>query len=137
MGSEGALCRQLAAHAQAEDAAIVALASRYGPLGPTTRVALPDQPTSRWALDGSVRSSVRQLRVLRPWIAHGGTTPIPCHIAPVAHTPAPMAEVDDGALDRLVELLSGDRPSSELAEIDAQMDRLGRRYPAAARKWRF
>jgi hypothetical protein len=48
-----------------------------------------------------------------------------------------MAEVDDGALDRLVELLSGDRPSSELAEIDAQMDRLGRRYPAAARKWRF
>jgi len=138
VGAEGALYRRLAALANADDAAIVAFASRYGPLGPTARVAVPDQPRYLWALDGSVRSSVRQMRLLRAWIAHGGRTPIPGHVAPVAHMLASYAEADDGTARRLLELLldRGAPPSDEeRAGIEARLDRFEHRaYCALSRR---
>ena len=51
---EGALYRRLARLADAEDAALVAAASRYGPLGPTRGLAVADQPAYLWALNGTV-----------------------------------------------------------------------------------
>ena len=121
---EGALHLLLAALAEADDAAIVDAASRYGPLGPTKRLAIDDQPTYLWALDGTVRSNVRNLGLLRAWIAHGGTTPVPGRVAPIAHVLAVIAEADDDwTIARLAELLS--EASSPLTEADRAT--LGRR----------
>src|SRR5450759_3444761 len=82
---EGALYRRLAKLADADAAALVVAASRYGPLGPTQSVRVADQPAYLWAVDGTVRGNVRNLKLLRAWLTHGGTTPIPGRVAPVAH----------------------------------------------------
>lgn len=126
---EGALYRRLAKLADADDTAIIAAASRYGPLGPTARLAIADQPAFLWALDNSVRANVRNMRLLRAWIAFGGRTPIPGHLAPVAHALASVAEADDGTVARVVEILDGGSPATdaEKATFDARLDRLEHR----------
>jgi hypothetical protein len=136
---EGALFRRLAKLADADDAAIVAAATRYGPLGPTTRVAVADQPAYLWALDGAVRNNVRKVRLLRAWIAYGGRTPIPGHLAPVAHALASVAEADDGTAARMVEILTDGPPPTDLerATFDTRLDRLEHRiYAGLSRRAR-
>lgn len=140
VGDEGALYRRLAELADADDAAIVAAATRYGPLGPTARVAVADQPAFLWALDASVRSNLRNMRLLRAWIAHGGSTPIPGHLAPVAHALACVAEADDGTVGRVVEILTDGPPSTDLERLtlDARLDRVEHRiYTRLSRRARL
>ena len=130
---EGALYRRLAALADAGDDALVAAASRYGPLGPTGPIRVQDRPAYLWAADRSLRTSVRNVRLLRAWLAHGGTTPLPGRIAPVAHALAAIAEADtDGTFARLAELIAeGDAPTQlERSTFDRKVDRLEHRLYA-------
>src|SRR5450759_1592938 len=78
---EGALYRRLARLADADDSALVAAASRYGPLGPTRPISVPNQAAYLWAADSAVRGNVRNLGLLRKGLAHGSATPIPGRVA--------------------------------------------------------
>jgi len=130
---EGALYRRLANLADADDAALAEAASRYGPLGPTGPVRVASQPAYLWAVDGTVRGNVRNLRLLRAWTAHGGTTPIPGRVAPVAHALAIIAESDtDWTMGRLVEFIAeGATPTEvERATFGRRIDRLEHRMYA-------
>lgn len=136
--SEGALYRRLAKLADADDASLVVAASRYGPLGPTQPVRVANQPAYLWAVDGTVRGNVRNLKLLRTWLRHGGTTPIPGRVAPVAHVLAVLAEADtDWTMGRLVEFISdGASPTGlERATFGRRIDRLEHRtYAGMSRR---
>jgi hypothetical protein len=130
---EGALFRRLARLADADDAALVTAASRYGPLGPTGPIRVPDQAAYLWAADTAVRGNVRNLGLLRKWLAHGGTTPIPGRVAPVAHAVAIIAEADtDWTLGRLAQFITGaDTPTElERATFAGRIDRLEQKFYA-------
>ena len=134
---EGALYRRLAALADAGDDALVAAASRYGPLGPTGPTSVVDRPAYLWAAERSLRTSLRNVRLLRTWLAHGGTTPIPGRVAPVAHLLAAIAEADtDGAMARLAELIGeGDtRTELERSTFERKVGRLEHRLYAGIGK---
>jgi hypothetical protein len=124
-GREGALYRHIAALADAPDTAIAAAASRYGPLGPVRPLPIPDRPLFLWSVDDRFRDYMRGIDQLHRWIATGGMTPIPGHVAASAHIVAAMAETDPVLAQRLIDLFTQDR----LRELpDEERERLAQAY---------
>jgi hypothetical protein len=130
---EGALYRRMAGLADADDAALVAAASWYGPLGPTGPIRVSNQAAYLWMADTAVRGNVRNLGLLRKWLAHGATTPIPGTVAPVAHAVAIIAEADaDWTMGRLAQFVTETATPTELerATFPSRIERLEQRLYA-------
>jgi hypothetical protein len=118
---EAALYRHVAVLADAPNEAIAEAATRYGPLGPTGRLAIGDPAVFVVALGQAIRGHVAGGADLGRWIANGGRTPIPGHLAPTAHLLCAVAETDPVVSQRLLELFTEVGPGLKSEEERDQL----------------
>jgi len=101
---EARLYRAIAGCAKADDAAIVALASRYGPLGPTASGGtLEDERLLGYRLGISCSDLIADLGELDRWLASGGmSVAVPARLAPAAQLLVAVAQMDPQILESLL-----------------------------------
>ena len=113
---EATLYRRLTALRDASDDVIVAAASRYGALGPVSRLRPPDPELYLWLLAQGMRSQSDWLTELRRWVATGGTVRIPARLAPTARMVVAFADLDPEVTAAIHQLLTGARDPVDLPD---------------------
>jgi hypothetical protein len=113
---EGLLYRSIAACAEADDAAIVAAASHFGPLGPTgVTASIGDERTVGWLLGGRMSDLFADMSELDRWLASGGgiTVSIPARLSTAAYVVVSFACMEPEMLTALLRLTEDERLPSE------------------------